>query len=503
MNKPGLDIHISDGIRTLVHIENFSFTSHKISFLFGESGIGKSMISKAIYGLLNPNELHIQINGKEYREYLNFQVTKQIRQNGFFVFQEPSSHLNPLFKIGNQLNEGSINQNLNEESILQHLWDTNNDEAIRKILNIYPRPYRPSGGEKQRILLAMAFKKINLALKNPEVSSSNLFIFDEPTGSLDNHFRNLFLDLLFDKFYRQPFTSLFITHDYSIISEVINRHKDQIDRVDFKELTRSESGKVSLDYFSPNEYISWLDHMKHSKGYVPGIQSIKSPVLQIKKQFRVFERDYTIYKDADFIEAADLIIAKGEMVYLRAGSGVGKTTLAKIIMGLLSADQFYFEISGLNFSEITKIKNWKRTIWGKKIGMVFQHADEALNLEATIKESLEGLKSKHLRGNFLRSKLSELFEDNIDENFLSKQVKYLSGGQKQRLNLVRTLALDVDLIILDEPLNGLDFISIQKTLEWLKEKQASGKSFLIISHNEEIFENLIDSNRTYFLNYKQ
>ncbi len=502
MSKTGLNINISDGSRILVHIDNFSFNKNKITFLFGESGIGKSMISKVIYGLLDPNELEIKINGKDYLEYLNYPVTQHIKQNGFFVFQEPSSHLNPLFKIKEQLNEGSIDQNLDEEFILQHLWDTTDDAAIKKIIGIYPRPYRPSGGEKQRILLVMAFKKINLALQNSDSSSSNLFIFDEPTGSLDNHFRNLFIQLLFDKFSRKPFTALFITHDYSIISQVMQHHNNMIDHIDFKELTRTKSARVELNYFSSKQYLSWLNNVKKRTTQYAGIESTHSLVLKISKHFKVFDRDYTIYSDVEHNQPSDLVIHRGEMVYLKAGSGIGKTTLAKIIMGLQQAEHFEYEISGIKLNNKSKPKSWKKYIWGKKIGMVFQHADEALNLEANVKESLDGLKNKHLRGDFLKSRLAELFEDTINDEFLSKKVKYLSGGQKQRLNLIRTLALDVDLIILDEPLNGLDFVSIQKILDWLKEKQSVGKAFLIISHNEEIFENLIDLNHTYFLNFK-
>ncbi|MEJ2543874.1 MAG: ATP-binding cassette domain-containing protein [Calditrichaceae bacterium] len=402
MSNTGLNINISDGDRTLVHIDNFSFSTNKITFLFGESGIGKSMISKAVYGLLDPDELQIKINNKAYQSYLNLPVTRQIKQNGFFVFQEPSSHLNPLLKIEDQLNEGAIDENLDEKSILQYLWDTSDDTAIKKIVDIYPRPYRPSGGEKQRILLAMAFKKINFALQNSDSSSSNLFVFDEPTGSLDNHFRNLFLQLLFDKFNQKSFTSLFITHDYSIISWIMQHHKNMMDHIDFKELSRIDSTKVKLEYFAPDQYLNWLNNIKKATVQSAETGTSKSEVLTINKHFHIYDRAYTIYSDPEFKQPSDLHINKGEMVYLKAGSGVGKTTLAKIIMGLQLADQFEFEISGLNLSDQTKLKLWKKFIWGKKIGMVFQHADEALNLEANVKESLDGLKSKKLRGDFLR-----------------------------------------------------------------------------------------------------
>ncbi|MEO6098639.1 MAG: ABC transporter ATP-binding protein, partial [Fibrobacteria bacterium] len=73
------------------------------------------------------------------------------------------------------------------------------------------------------------------------------------------------------------------------------------------------------------------------------------------------------------------------------------------------------------------------------------------------------------------------------------------GGQKQRLNLLRTLILAPPLVILDEPLNGLDFESIKKVLSMLERMAAKGCGFLMISHNEEIFESYVDGGNIYHL----
>ncbi|MCB0291946.1 MAG: ATP-binding cassette domain-containing protein, partial [Calditrichaeota bacterium] len=89
----------------------------------------------------------------------------------------------------------------------------------------------------------------------------------------------------------------------------------------------------------------------------------------------------------------------------------------------------------------------------------------------------------------------------IEPAFLNQKVSLLSGGQKQRLNLLRTLALDTDLVLLDEPLNGLDFLSIQRVIAALKEKQQEGKAILMISHNEEIFEAVIPPENSYYLDF--
>jgi peptide/nickel transport system ATP-binding protein len=500
MSKSNLPIHISVAGRTIVAIRDFSFPADKITFLFGESGIGKSMLSKAVYGLLDADELQITIHDKNYAEYLRNPFVKKIKEQGFFVFQEPSSHLNSLLTLQEQLREGSLSAELDEQAILRHLWDSTPDESIRALLDVYPKPYRPSGGEKQRILLAMAFKKINAYIAQKESAASPIFIFDEPTGSLDNHFRNRFLDLLFQKYQQKPFTVLLITHDYSIISEIYERHPGMLENIAFKELSRRNMSQVELHDFSADSYRHWLRKLEESTPYgQEGEQTAANPVLQVQSGFRIFQRQLRLYRDAGCTQETDLKIYPGQMIYLKAGSGVGKTTLAKIIMGLLPAQKLRMQVGGMQLTEQSPSKLWRKKIWGKKAGMVFQHADEALNLQATVKESLEGLKTKKLRGQFLKDKLTELFEESVDTAFLRQKVALLSGGQKQRLNLLRTLVLDVDLVILDEPLNGLDFVSIRKVLQWLDEKRRQQKAFLMISHNEEIFEHIIDPRHTYYL----
>lgn len=488
-------IHIRTAERPIVSINNFTIPHNEITFLFGESGIGKSLILKAMYGLLDPDELNVEINGQLYNYHLNRQWTKAIKRNSFFVFQEPSSHLNSLMKITDQLTEGTL-KFADDSKILQYLWQTTDDQCIKKIIDIYPKPYRPSGGEKQRIILTMAFKKINTFLEHGGENTPTMFVFDEPTGSLDDNYRNLFLNLLFKQYERKRFTIILVTHDYSIISEVYRKHKHLLDRIHFKELSRQDDYTITLDDFSADDYLQWLDETMRTRASQPK----KDVVLEVDSSFSIFDRRLAIYRDEYHSEPASLTIRKGEMVYLKAPSGMGKTTLAKIIMGLYNPQQFRMILDGMTVTEKTTKGVWQKSIWGKKAGMVFQHADEALNLQVNVNEVFVGLPlQKKLTGEILRKTLSELFEGEVTRSFLNKKVAYLSGGQKQRLNLLRTLIMDTDLIILDEPLNGLDFVSIKKVFDILEEKRRSGSALLLISHNEEIFDILVDKEYVYYL----
>jgi ABC-type dipeptide/oligopeptide/nickel transport system ATPase subunit len=194
----------------------------------------------------------------------------------------------------------------------------------------------------------------------------------------------------------------------------------------------------------------------------------------------------------------------GEAVYLKAESGAGKTTVAKIIMGLQSCQYFKCKIGDDELNQHTPEYQWKKNIWAKKISMVFQHADEALNLNGKVKDIFRGLPlAKRSDHHFLIENLKIVFEDGVDDAFLNQPVAYLSGGQKQRLNLIRALILDTDILILDEPLNGLDFGTLQKVLTILQERQKKGKSYLLISHNEEIIDRIVPPNRVYYLKWER
>ncbi|MBD3418948.1 MAG: ATP-binding cassette domain-containing protein [Chitinivibrionales bacterium] len=496
MNDKVFALSIQSGKRVIVATDQYRVVPNAVTFLFGESGIGKSLLTRTVYGLTDTDELDTTVNNAAYRSHLSSPWTRQVMHNSFFVFQEPSSHLNPLIKLNDQLHEGSLAQDTNEKHILDTLWEHASDKTISAILELYPKPYRPSGGEKQRILLAMAFKKINVFQQstNPEVPS--FFVFDEPTGSLDNNYRNVFLKLLFDKFRQRPFTVMLITHDYSIISEIEQHHADLTSAIHYKELYRRAGSNVAVRSFKAKEYTTWL---QQSSGMSAGFSS-QNIVLNMQQSFRVFERSLHLFADPAHRRPADLCIRKGEMVYLKAPSGVGKTTLAKIVMGLLKAQHSSLSLSGLSLNQDTPVAFWHKHIWGKKAGMIFQHADEALNLQATVKETFKGLPTRFkMSDKAIAAHLKQLFDISITPEFLNKKVAWLSGGQKQRLNILRTLALDTDLIILDEPLNGLDFASIRKVLSLLEQKRRSGKALLMISHNEEIFDTIVGPEHVVYL----
>jgi peptide/nickel transport system ATP-binding protein len=497
MSIPPLNITIAKHGRNLVQVSDFLIKENQIMFLFGESGIGKSLLAKAIYGLLSPEEFDITIDGESYSRFCEIFKTREIQQSSFFVFQEPSSHFNPLSTIGSQLHEGSLRNGFQGSDILQRLWGTTDRDSMKNMLGIYPKPYRPSGGEKQRFLLAMAFLKIEILLETMPGQMKTLFIFDEPSGSLDNHFRDVFLSLLFEKYQKRKFTVLLITHDYSVISAVRTAGPQILNDISYKELVLKHK-KLILNDFIPERYSNWLLSQEEEPiSRVP--VRIQHPLLRVESGIEVFDRKLVLSKDRTASSSCPLEINPFNMVYLKAPSGVGKTIFAKSIMGLIRTQLLNITLKGQWLMEDTPKRIWQTRIWGKQMAITFQHADEALNQNSTVLGTLSGLPLKKSSAEDMDRMMRELFEDEVNDRFLNTKVQYLSGGQKQKLNLLRSLLLDTDILILDEPLNGLDFESIVRVLSMLKEKQRSGKGILLISHNEEIFDAIVPEEYIYYL----
>ena len=391
------------------------------------------------------------------------------------------------------MREGALAEARDPIAPVRELWKADDSETLTGILPVYPKSYRPSGGEKQRLLGGMAFAKMDAGAEQ-DLSDHGLFVFDEPTGSLDREARDRFLDRLFTRYRRRKETILVITHDYGIIGYVQSSHGDLIPPTTFYEL-RLTGGIAQARAFEPQLFLEWLRNQQPLE--VPGV---RRPLLRVKSGINIFGRILNFFRPTREREETDLVVHAGELVYLKAASGVGKTTVAKIVIGLQRAEEVRMEFDGEAFSELTPYRRWQRGLWGKGMTMAFQHADEALNPHASVEETLRLLPVPSLRsGKGVVEVLSRLFDGEEIPQLRGRKVWQLSGGQKQRLNLLRAFALSTPMLILDEPLNSLDFESIDRVLALMREAQSRGQTILLISHNEDIFDAVVPAGSVYLL----
>jgi peptide/nickel transport system ATP-binding protein len=499
MTASRFDINIFAGGRLLVDAAGFPVEQGAITFLFGESGIGKSLIGKALFGILDESDFRARVNGVAYSEYSQSTEVRAARINGFFMFQEPSTHLNPLLTLEQQMKEGILAKAADPLGAARELWRDTERRTLPRILPVYPKAHRPSGGEKQRILAAMAFTRMDIALAaaagSPgEARAPGLFVFDEPTGSLDREARDRFLDRLFARFRLRHETILLITHDYGMISYVQARHRDLGKDYRFVELFVS-GGSARTREFDPARFLTWLGGLEAAAPV-----TVRTPLLRVEGEIRVFGRVLRFSQPGRGKERNALSVHPGELVYLKAGSGIGKTTVAKIVIGLQKADYFRIEIDGVRLGDVSPRQYWRKNLWGKKMTMAFQHADESLNPRSSVDDTLRILKRKSLQDREDVAKaLGRLFDTGEIPELRGKKVWQLSGGQKQRLNLLRAFALETPLIILDEPLSALDFESIDRVLGLIRDARALGRAILLISHNEDIFDRLVSPESVHVL----
>ena len=186
------------------------------------------------------------------------------------------------------------------------------------------------------------------------------------------------------------------------------------------------------------------------------------------------------YKNNKIITNLNLSVSKGEFVTLLGSSGCGKTTTLKLISGFLNPEKGQIFMNGKLLNGILPNK--------RKIGMVFQ--DYALFPHMTVQQNmLYGLKLKDCGIKNKDEKKQKVFETAEAlglQNLLDRFPSELSGGQQQRVALGRSLVLNPEIFLMDEPLSSLDTNLRLRVREELKELQKKlGITTVYVTHDQE------------------
>lgn len=205
-------------------------------------------------------------------------------------------------------------------------------------------------------------------------------------------------------------------------------------------------------------------------------------VLSIRNLNKTFESGFKL-KDINFD------IKDGEVVSLIGESGSGKTSISKIIVGLLKAE------GQILFKGIDILENPKKI--NGKIQMIFQSPYSSLNPKYKIKDIiLEGViyqKVLKKEENIDECLINILNEVGLDKEVLNKYPHELSGGQRQRVGIARAVAVKPDLIIADEILTALDALTQIQILELFQKLKENKKiSYLFISHDINVVKKISD-----------
>ena len=492
----------------------FSLERGEILGIVGESGSGKSTIANAIINLIDPpgeiTDGSIKIDNEEICN--NEEIIQKARGKKIgFVFQDPQTSLNPLFKIKDQLIETiQTHLKLNYDQALQRSIQLLNEVGIEdaeKRIEDYPHQF--SGGMRQRVVIALAIS-----------CEPDLIIADEPTTALDVSIQYQILQLLKDLTKKRNLGVIIITHDMGVIAETTNKviimrngliveyglTKDVLTN------PKSNEGKSLIISVPPtNKKISRFKLINPEGGEITneslnltnsiiqnwGKRSVtKDKLLEIKNLTKIFDSNSIIKskKEIKALKALDNVsfnIFEGESFGLVGESGSGKSTIAKIITNLIkptSGEVFYENIS-LNQKNNNKFRG--------QIQMIFQDPYSSLNPRFKVKNIIaEPIKffQKNLDKKTIENNVNDLIDIvGMTRQSLDRYPHEFSGGQRQRISIARALATRPRLLICDEPTSALD-VSIQaQILNLLKDLQEQlNLTILFISHDLPVIRQMCD-----------
>ncbi len=482
--------------------------------IVGESGSGKSTIANAIINLIDPpgeiTDGSIKIDNEEICN--NEEIIQKARGKKIgFVFQDPQTSLNPLFKIKDQLIETiQTHLKLNYDQALQRSIQLLNEVGIEdaeKRIEDYPHQF--SGGMRQRVVIALAIS-----------CEPDLIIADEPTTALDVSIQYQILQLLKDLTKKRNLGVIIITHDMGVIAETTNKVIIMRNGViveygltkDVLTNPKSNEGKSLIISVPPtNKKISRFKLINPEGGEITNeslnltnsiIQNwgkravTKDKLLEIKNLTKIFDSDSIIKskKEITALKALDNVsfnIFEGESFGLVGESGSGKSTIAKIITNLIkptSGEVFYENIS-LNQKNNNKFRG--------QIQMIFQDPYSSLNPRFKVKNIIaEPIKffQKNLDKKTIENNVNDLIDIvGMTRQSLDRYPHEFSGGQRQRISIARALATRPRLLICDEPTSALD-VSIQaQILNLLKDLQEQlNLTILFISHDLPVIRQMCD-----------
>ena len=472
--------------------------------IIGPNGSGKTTLARLLNGLLKPSSGEVRIDSLNPEDKKNLRL---IRQKVGMVFQNPDNQIITT-SVEREIAFGLENLNLPYDEIRErvewalsafHLWEYKNSP-----------PHKLSGGEKQRVAIAAV-----LAMR------PKYLILDEPTSLLDPEGREM-LNLLIRKLAGEgKITILNITQfpDEALLAQrllVLDKGKVVLDGTPeevFKETEKLKNIGLSVPKsleitnglkgkgFKFKREISKMEDLIQELLSLEGV-NYSLPIMQKKTdltgtvkpkvsgyiQIEFEKLDYVYnYKSANSktaLKEINLKIEKGEFIGLIGPTGSGKTTLAQHFNGLLFATSGKVRVEDLELKEKeTYLKRIR-----EKVGLVFQFPERQLFEETVYEDIAFGPKNSGLNDKVVDLRVKNSLQTvGLDfDSFAYRSPFSLSSGEQRRVAMAGVLALEPEILILDEPTAGLDFDGVSRVKKMLLALKEKGVTVILISHNLDL-----------------
>jgi peptide/nickel transport system ATP-binding protein len=513
--------------------------------IVGETGSGKTSIARALLGLHASGTTlgSIRLAGRELVG-LPEEEWRPIRwRHVALAVQSVGTAFDPVYRVGEQIAEP-----LREHMGLEPGEAGLRAEALARRVGLEPRhmrayPHQLSGGEKQRAMLAMALSC------DPE-----LLILDEPTSGQDVLARDRLVALLRQIRRESGASLLLISHDLAAVARLVERvavlYAGKLIEVGptadvlarprhpytwgllnaYPNMTtaRDLRGIRGLLPDPANPPSGCRFHprctqaVERCRWEEPALQPLPSPagggatetggrliachlgglqtLLRADGLHKVFSvnggsRPASEEERVEAVREASLEVLEGEVVALVGETGSGKTTLGRLLVGLLEADGGRVIFEG---QDLAAVNGRHRKALRRRIQLVAQDPFEAVSPRLTVSEIVrEPLDVQRIgtlgeREKKVRQALGAVGLP-MEPAFLARRAHELSGGQLQRVAIARALVLDPKLIVADEPVSMLDASEQAKLINLLKEIQNErGMGLLLISHDLALVRKVAD-----------
>lgn len=498
------DIRLSN--RTIHAVKEISFQVHQgeTVALVGESGSGKSITALSIARLL-PDAASIchgaiTLSGDDLLAKTEREM-RAIRGNRLaMIFQEPMTSLNPVIKIGAQIEESlRCHKNLNKQAAKQRCIELLDAVGLPDpARNIEEYPHQLSGGMRQRVMIAIAL-----------ASDPELLIADEPTTALDVTIQAQVLKLLKSLQIERNMGMIFITHDLGVVQQIA-------DRVIVMQAGVIVENALAKDFFAAPKH----PYSQQLLNALPSIEKrgikLSSESSQVEEHAQVTDKSQlaTLLKVENLkvhfpikaglfkttvghvkaVNDVSFQLQPGKTLALVGESGCGKTTVGKTILQLITATDGRIEFSG---DDLSQLKGAELLAKRRDLQIIFQDPYSSLNPRMLIGHIIEeGMIA--LGASSTAQQRSDEIDRLLAQVGLPEDAKYrypheFSGGQRQRICIARALAVKPRVIICDEPTSALD-VSVQaQVLNLLKDLQNQlGVSYLFITHDMSVVGYLAD-----------
>ena len=440
-------LNASYGQEVVLKNLDFSIKEGEVIGIIGESGIGKSTFLECLLGnihqkvMLNATKMKfleenwLTLSSKKRREYL--------RQDIGIIFQNGQHSLDPLFTIGQQLEELMVQPNY--QTMIKALKMVQLEE---KVLQLYP--HELSGGMLQRVMIAMAF-----------INQPKLIIADEPFSALDAPLQKEMMQLMVGLAKQYRTSTILVTHQRELAYQFCT-----------KVLTLEEG------YFVDKKEV-----LQEKYSFVRDYGEQKEVFFQLKNVSNHYKDEFVI------LQNLTLDIPKYEVTGIIGHSGAGKTTLAKILSGFIPYEGSIL-IAG---KELREVLAHEKQSYYRRVQYLFQNSLLAFNPNQTIVKSLEEplrfmrkIKSKTERIRMIQELFTSL---DLELDWLEKYPLQLSGGQCQRCAIARAILAQPECLICDEITSALDDANQDKVIKVLqKVQEETNMTIVLISHNQSLIE---------------